>query len=186
MTTDPQAVYGDTPRCIGRTPNSGVRPSIRAMESLAHRDPSRMGTDKQVEIIKVSFPGGWGSVESDATWLLTGLSVGCSCLSIEVSINPSIHPSMDQSMIYPSDRVNKYIQSTDSVSISLSQSFYGYIKFWLVLWLPFFIFPLILGIIIIPIDELIFFRGVAQPPTRIISINFSSCARWVQELFTFW
>ena len=29
-----------------------------------------------------------------------------------------------------------------------------------------FIFPLILGIIIIPIDELIFFRGVAQPPTR--------------------
>ena len=34
----------------------------------------------------------------------------------------------------------------------------------LVVWLPFFIFPYI-GCLIIPIDELIFFRGVAQPPT---------------------
>ena len=32
--------------------------------------------------------------------------------------------------------------------------------FWLVVWLPFFIFPYI-GLLIIPIDELIFFRGVA-------------------------
>ena len=38
-------------------------------------------------------------------------------------------------------------------------------KIWLVVWLPFFIFPYI-GNVIIPIDELIFFRGVAQPPTR--------------------
>ena len=30
--------------------------------------------------------------------------------------------------------------------------------------MPFFIFPYI-GLLIIPIDELIFFRGVAQPPT---------------------
>ena len=35
---------------------------------------------------------------------------------------------------------------------------------WLVVWLPFFTFPYI-GNLIIPIDELIFFRGVAQPPT---------------------
>ena len=36
---------------------------------------------------------------------------------------------------------------------------------WLVVWLPFFIFPYI-GLLIIPIDELIFFRGVfPQPPT---------------------
>ena len=35
---------------------------------------------------------------------------------------------------------------------------------WLVVWLPFFIFPYI-GFLIIPIDELIFFRGLAQPPT---------------------
>ena len=35
---------------------------------------------------------------------------------------------------------------------------------WLVVWLPFFIFPYI-GFLIIPVDELIFFRGVAQPPT---------------------
>ena len=36
---------------------------------------------------------------------------------------------------------------------------------WLVVWLPFSIFPYI-GNFISPIDELIFFRGVAQPPTR--------------------
>ena len=36
---------------------------------------------------------------------------------------------------------------------------------WLVVWLPFSIFPYI-GLLIVPIDELIFFRGVAQPPTR--------------------
>ena len=41
---------------------------------------------------------------------------------------------------------------------------------WLVVWLPFFIFPS-LGLLIIPIDELLFFRGVAQPPTR-------STSRW--------
>ena len=35
----------------------------------------------------------------------------------------------------------------------------------LVVWLPFFIFPYI-GLLIIPIDELIFFGGVNQPPTR--------------------
>ena len=35
---------------------------------------------------------------------------------------------------------------------------------WLVVWLPFFIFPHI-GNLIIPIDELIFFRGFFQPPT---------------------
>ena len=35
---------------------------------------------------------------------------------------------------------------------------------WLVVWNIFFIFPYI-GLLIIPIDELIFFRGVAQPPT---------------------
>ena len=34
-------------------------------------------------------------------------------------------------------------------------------------WLPFlFYFPINIGFLIIPIDELIFFRGVAQPPTR--------------------
>ena len=37
---------------------------------------------------------------------------------------------------------------------------------WLVVWLPFFFFRYI-GFLIIPIDELIFFRGVAQPPTRV-------------------
>ena len=36
---------------------------------------------------------------------------------------------------------------------------------WLVVWNINFIFPYI-GFLIIPIDELIFFRGVAQPPTR--------------------
>ena len=35
---------------------------------------------------------------------------------------------------------------------------------WLVVW-KFYIFPYI-GLLIIPIDELMFFRGVAQPPTR--------------------
>ena len=36
---------------------------------------------------------------------------------------------------------------------------------WLVVWNIWIIFPYI-GNVIIPIDELIFFRGVAQPPTR--------------------
>ena len=40
-------------------------------------------------------------------------------------------------------------------------------NFWLVVWLPFFIFPYI-GNVLIPIDELVFFRGVAQPPTRFV------------------
>ena len=37
---------------------------------------------------------------------------------------------------------------------------FSYILIWLVVWLPFFMFPYI-GLLIIPIDELIFFRGVA-------------------------
>ena len=38
--------------------------------------------------------------------------------------------------------------------------------FWLVVWNIKFIFPYI-GNVIIPTDELIFFRGVAQPPTSV-------------------
>ena len=38
---------------------------------------------------------------------------------------------------------------------------------WLVVWLPWiWHFPINIGLLIIPIDELLFFRGVAQPPTR--------------------
>jgi ABC-type amino acid transport system permease subunit len=37
--------------------------------------------------------------------------------------------------------------------------------YWLVVWNFWIIFPYI-GNVIIPTDELIFFRGVAQPPTR--------------------
>jgi hypothetical protein len=36
---------------------------------------------------------------------------------------------------------------------------------WLMVWNMTFIFPYI-GNVIIPTDELIFFRGVGQPPTR--------------------
>ena len=40
-------------------------------------------------------------------------------------------------------------------------------EIWLVVWLPsIFYFPMTIGLLIIPTDELIFFRGVAQPPTR--------------------
>ena len=42
-------------------------------------------------------------------------------------------------------------------------------KRWLVggEWLPSILyFPINIGNVIIPIDEIIFFRGVAQPPTR--------------------
>ena len=48
----------------------------------------------------------------------------------------------------------------------------SYSNNWLVVWLPFFLFPYI-GNLIIPIDEVIFFRGVAQPPTRQHSQNYS-------------
>ena len=44
--------------------------------------------------------------------------------------------------------------------------------FWLVVWLPFFIFPYI-GNFIIPIDELIFFRGV-----QTTNQNFNSYSTW--------
>ena len=37
---------------------------------------------------------------------------------------------------------------------------------WLVVWLPCLAFSHSVGFLIIPIDELIFSRGVAQPPTR--------------------
>ena len=37
---------------------------------------------------------------------------------------------------------------------------------WLVVWLPSIYFPINIGNLIIPIDELIFFRGVAEPLTR--------------------
>ena len=49
---------------------------------------------------------------------------------------------------------------------------------WLVVWLPFFMFPYI-GLLITPIDELIFFRGVAQPPTRYnrVLISFTSSGK---------
>ena len=36
-----------------------------------------------------------------------------------------------------------------------------------------FYFPINIGFLIIPIDELIFFRGVAQPPTRLDCITIS-------------
>ena len=42
--------------------------------------------------------------------------------------------------------------------------------FWLVVWNINFIFPSI-GFLIIPIDELIFFRGVAQPPSSFCWIS---------------
>ena len=45
---------------------------------------------------------------------------------------------------------------------------------WLVVWLPFLAFSHIFGIIIIPIDELIFFRGVAlahQPVIYLIILH---------------
>jgi hypothetical protein len=40
--------------------------------------------------------------------------------------------------------------------------------YWLVVWNINFIFPYI-GNVIIPSDELIFFRGVGIPPTRLIN-----------------
>ena len=48
-------------------------------------------------------------------------------------------------------------------------------KSWLVVWLPFFIFPYI-GLLIIPIDELIFFRGVAlaHQPESVVLHRFTS------------
>ena len=40
------------------------------------------------------------------------------------------------------------------------------VTIWVVVWLTSILyFPMTIGFIIIPIDELIFFRGVAQPPT---------------------
>ena len=36
-------------------------------------------------------------------------------------------------------------------------------------------FPINIGNVIIPINELIFFRGVAQPPTRLATIYHSMC-----------
>ena len=43
---------------------------------------------------------------------------------------------------------------------SSKSSKFGVVQDWLVVWLPCFVFPYILGII--PVDELIFFRGVAK------------------------
>ena len=43
---------------------------------------------------------------------------------------------------------------------------FRWFKNWLVVWLPSILFSHSVGLLIIPIDELIFFRGVAQPPTR--------------------
>ena len=41
------------------------------------------------------------------------------------------------------------------------------IKYWLMVWLPSMFFSQKYWVaVIIPIDELILFRGVAQPPTR--------------------
>ena len=39
---------------------------------------------------------------------------------------------------------------------------------WLVVWLPLFIFPEIFGLLVIPIDELTFFRGVAKDHQPVI------------------
>ena len=44
---------------------------------------------------------------------------------------------------------------------------------WLVVWNIFY-FPIDIGILIIPIDEIIFFRGVAEPPT---SYHHNECNR---------
>ena len=41
------------------------------------------------------------------------------------------------------------------------------------------IVPLILGFLIIPIDEIIFFRGVAQPPTSMVPFIFLKLLRSV-------
>ena len=48
-------------------------------------------------------------------------------------------------------------------------------------WLPsIWHFPINIGLLITPIDELIFFRGVAQPPTR----NVGRCPLWFLQVFT--
>ena len=43
----------------------------------------------------------------------------------------------------------------------------------------YFIFPYI-GLLIIPIDELIFFRGVAQPPTREKRVKKHDVFLWIE------
>ena len=48
----------------------------------------------------------------------------------------------------------------------ISTIFVSWIPIWLVVWNMAFIFPYIRNVII-PTDELIFFRGVDQPPTRL-------------------
>ena len=51
-----------------------------------------------------------------------------------------------------------------------------------------FYFPINIGFLIIPIDELIFFRGVAQPPTSIYMNQYSSIINqkgpWVSHLIS--
>ena len=44
-----------------------------------------------------------------------------------------------------------------------------------------FYFPINIGLLIIPIDELIFFRGVAQPPTRYRSSLLRGNQTWLEN-----
>ena len=61
---------------------------------------------------------------------------------------------------------------------------FGHFNSWLVVWLPFFIFPYT-GNFIIPIDELIFFRGVAKnhQPDRVNGANFCFFFFLSQKIF---
>ena len=53
---------------------------------------------------------------------------------------------------------------------------------WLVVWLPFFIFPSI-GLLIIPIDEVIFFRGVQPKTTKQVWFDLSGIPKGHHPLF---
>jgi len=63
--------------------------------------------------------------------------------------------SVDETRDFPSGNLNLTIPGWE---------FNGNLS-WVVVWNMAFIFPYI-GNVIIPTDELIFFRGVGQPPTR--------------------
>ena len=78
----------------------------------------------------------------------------------------SLHNSSAQALV-----VHKCLSGIDHPAVPwwccFLQSAFNYCLVVFV-WLPFFYFPISWVAVIIPSDEIIFFRGVAQPPTRLV------------------
>ena len=89
--------------------------------------------------------------------------------SSSTASGPSLLPGASEVEVHRDHQLQSYqVLHRNHKSCCLPVGSLEQCHYWSVVWLPFFIFPLILGILSSQLT-FIFFRGVAQPPSSITS-----------------